>query len=93
MHPMICVIADGFGTPDVDLTVVLTGDITASIRTRSETERDFSPKRAGGTVAGKTISLVRDFSATAIVLDTGDAATVTAAGSGPLTGTRSTYAK
>ncbi len=71
---MICVIADGSGVPDVDLTVVLTGDITASIRARSETERDFSPERAGGTVTGKTISLGLDFSETAIVLDTGDAA-------------------
>ncbi|MFF5130971.1 hypothetical protein ACFY41_29115 [Streptomyces syringium] len=74
VHAVICVIADEFGVPDLELTVVLTGDITASIQARSETERDFSPERVGGTVKGKTISLVRDFSETAIVLDTGDAA-------------------
>ncbi|MFD5398614.1 hypothetical protein ACFWJW_30935 [Streptomyces sp. NPDC127097] len=74
VHAMICVIADDFDVPDLELTVVLTGDITASIQARSETERDFSPERVGGTVRGKTISLVRDFSETAIVLATGDAA-------------------
>ncbi|MFD8322677.1 hypothetical protein [Kitasatospora purpeofusca] len=71
LHGRICEMAEALGVPDVDLTVVLTGDITASVRARSETERDFTPERAGGTVRGKTISLVRDFSETAIVLDTG----------------------
>lgn len=56
------------------MTVVLSGDITASIRARSETERDFTPERSGGIVKGKTIGLVRDFSETVIVLDTGTAA-------------------
>ncbi|MEU3091236.1 hypothetical protein ACWCQ0_38605 [Streptomyces massasporeus] len=74
VHVMISTVADEFGVPDMELTVVLTGDITGSIRARSEIERDFAPERAGGIVKGKTISLVRDFSETAIVLDTGGVA-------------------
>ncbi|WP_141689613.1 hypothetical protein [Streptomyces sp. DI166] len=71
---MISVVADEFDVPALGLTVVLTGDITASIRAHSEIERDFVPERSGGIVKGKTISVVRDFSETVIVLDTGDAA-------------------
>ncbi|WP_328743789.1 hypothetical protein OHT57_00425 [Streptomyces sp. NBC_00285] len=71
---MISVVADEFDVPDLELTVVLTGDITASIRARSEIERDFTPERSGGIVKGKTICLARDFSKTVIVLDAGDAA-------------------
>lgn len=74
VHSMISTVADEFDVPESELTVVLTGDITASIRARSETERDFAPERPGGIVKGKTISLARDFSKTVIVLDTGDAA-------------------
>ncbi|WP_164385783.1 hypothetical protein [Streptomyces sp. OM5714] len=55
----------------MELTVVLTGDITASIRAHSEIERNFSPERSGGVVKGKTIGVVQDFSETVIVLDTG----------------------
>lgn len=74
VHEMISAIADEVDVPSTELTVVLTGDITASVRARSETEKNFTPERSGGIVTGKTISLVRDFSETAIVLDTGDAA-------------------
>lgn len=74
VHAMISVVADEFDVPALELTVVLTSDITASIRAHSEIERDFVPERSGGIVKGKTISVVRDFSETVIVLDTGDAA-------------------
>ncbi|WP_157839120.1 hypothetical protein [Streptomyces flavidovirens] len=74
VHATICVIAEEFDVPEMMLTVVLTGDITASVRAHSEIERDFTPERSGGgIVKGKTISLVRDFSETVIVLDAGDA--------------------
>ena len=69
---MICVVAEELDVPQMHLTVVLTSDITASIRAHSEIERDFTPERSGGIVKGKTIDLVRDFSKTVIVLDTGD---------------------
>ncbi|WP_344500458.1 hypothetical protein [Streptomyces enissocaesilis] len=67
-------VADRSGVPEMELTVVLTSDITASIRARRDIERDFTPERSGGMVKGKTISLVRNFSDTVIVLDTGDVA-------------------
>ncbi|MFD8802986.1 hypothetical protein [Streptomyces atroolivaceus] len=75
MHSGMSMLADECGVPEMELTVVLTGDITASIRARSEAERNFSPERSGGVVKGKTIGVVRDFSETVIVLDTGADAT------------------
>ncbi|MET8514368.1 hypothetical protein [Streptomyces sp. NPDC005077] len=74
VHSMVSVLAAESGVPEMALTVVLTGDITASIRAHSEIERDFTPERSGGVVRGKTISLVRDFSETVIVLDVGTSA-------------------
>ncbi|MFC9797795.1 hypothetical protein ACFWGE_10695 [Streptomyces bacillaris] len=59
------------GMPAMDLSVVLTGDLTASIRQRGE--RDFQPERTGGIVTGKTIGLRRDFSQTVILLNTAPA--------------------
>lgn len=59
------------GMPALDLAVVFTGDVTASIRQRGE--RDFQPERLGGTVAGKTLPLSRDYDRTVIVLGTGPA--------------------
>lgn len=74
VHSVMSAVADECAVPEMNVTGVLTGDITASIRARSETERDFTPERSGGIVKGKTIGLVRDFSETVIVLDTGTAA-------------------
>jgi hypothetical protein len=53
--------------PPFDLTVVVTGDIQASVTQRSE--RDFQPERLGGVVAGKTIAHVRDYSIVTVVFD------------------------
>jgi len=74
MHATICAIAEEFDVPEMELTVVLTGDITASVRAHSQIEQDFTAERPGGTVRGKTIELVRDYSETVVVLDTGDMA-------------------
>ncbi|MGW7645466.1 hypothetical protein [Streptomyces bobili] len=71
VHAMIRVVAEELDVPEMELTVVLTGDITASVRAHSQIERDFTAERSGGIVKGKTISLVRDYSETVIVLDTG----------------------
>ncbi|WP_032769862.1 hypothetical protein [Streptomyces sp. CNS654] len=71
VHAGMSKVADECGVPEMELTVVLTGDITASIRAHSEIERNFSPERSGGVVKGKTIGVVRDFSETVIVLDAG----------------------
>ncbi|MCM2388145.1 hypothetical protein [Streptomyces albipurpureus] len=66
---MMSVLANECAVPEMDLTVVLTGDITASIRAHSESDRNFTPERSGGIVEGKTIEVVRDFSQTVIVID------------------------
>ncbi|MFB7825309.1 hypothetical protein [Streptomyces hydrogenans] len=71
VHSAMSTLAGAYAVPEMELTVVLTGDITASIRAHSAIERDFTPERTGGIVKGKTISVVRDFSKTVIVLDTG----------------------
>ncbi|MFJ8936424.1 hypothetical protein ACIRL0_12020 [Streptomyces sp. NPDC102365] len=64
-------IPDELRLPVLDLSVVLTGDVTASIRQRGQ--QNFRPERVGGIVAGKTLALSRDSSRTLIVLDTGPA--------------------
>lgn len=74
VHAVIRVVAETLDVPEMELTVVLTGDITASVRAHSQIERDFTAERSGGIVKGKTISLVRDYSETVIVLDTSDMA-------------------
>ncbi|MFC9654158.1 hypothetical protein, partial [Streptomyces sp. NPDC056937] len=54
VHAVTRSIADACDVPDLALTVVVTGDITASVRERSQVERDFTPERSGGIVKGKT---------------------------------------
>ncbi|MEU7031382.1 hypothetical protein AB0A60_32400 [Streptomyces sp. NPDC046275] len=71
VHSMMSVLANECAVPEMELTVVLTGDITASIRAHSDIERNFTPERSGGIVKGKTIGVARDFSEAVIVLDTG----------------------
>ncbi|MFJ8955346.1 hypothetical protein ACIRO1_35180 [Streptomyces sp. NPDC102381] len=71
MYAEVAAVPDELGMPAMDLSVVLTGDVIASIRQRGE--RGFQPERLGGTVAGKTLALAPDYSRTAVVLDTGPA--------------------
>ncbi|MFH8342653.1 hypothetical protein [Streptomyces sp. AM6-12] len=55
---MIHVVAKEFDVPEMELTVGLTGDITASVRAHSRIERDFTAERSGGIVKGRTIMLI-----------------------------------
>ncbi|MFI0990595.1 hypothetical protein [Streptomyces exfoliatus] len=71
VHAEMSSLAGAYAVPEIELTVVLTGDITASIRAHSAIERNFTPERSGGVVKGKTIGIVRDFSETLIVVDVG----------------------
>ncbi|MER7362642.1 hypothetical protein [Nonomuraea wenchangensis] len=67
IHSLLSVRAEAQGVPSFHLSVILSGDITASIARLGES--DFQPERLGGRVAGKTIALRRDYSDVAIVLD------------------------
>lgn len=60
-------IASNLSVPPFDLTVVLSGDLTASINEHGEA--GFQPERLGGMVAGKTLPATADHAAMTIVLD------------------------
>ncbi|MGW1093340.1 hypothetical protein ACWD4L_46035 [Streptomyces sp. NPDC002596] len=68
VHAVISGLAAELDVPAFHLDVVLTCDITASIRACGEAA--FTPERGAGLVKGKTIARVRDYSETVIVLGT-----------------------
>jgi hypothetical protein len=67
LHEIMISKARDLQVPPFDLTIVATGDMTASVTARREL--DFQPERLGGTVTGKTMAEVRDYSTVTIVID------------------------
>jgi hypothetical protein len=51
VHGLMAGLMEKLHVPDIELSIVLTGDITASIRQRGE--ESFRPQRIGGQVTGK----------------------------------------
>ncbi|GAA4947275.1 hypothetical protein GCM10023205_03950 [Yinghuangia aomiensis] len=70
VQDVVWAIAAECDVPSFSLTVVLTGDITASVQRYGEP--GFQPERLGGTVAGKTLPQRRDFTDTVIVVGVPD---------------------
>ncbi len=62
VHAALVAVVEVWAVPPFELTIVLSGDLAASIADR---EDGFTPERlGGGTVGGKTIAVERDYSVT-----------------------------
>lgn len=68
LHEQLVVTAKELEVPEINLSVVLTGDIVQSVRDRGED--GFTSDRGAGLVMGKTLGIARDFSETVILLHT-----------------------
>jgi hypothetical protein len=68
IHPVLSARAGDLDTLETELTVVLTGDLAASVRRLDPSKLNFTPERIGGIVAAKTLDLQRDYSESAVII-------------------------
>src|SRR5262245_37394 len=68
LHQVLLAEVGDLDVPPIDLTVVLTADMTSSVRRRSRNEQTFQSERLGGNVAGKTLAINRDYSVVEILI-------------------------
>jgi hypothetical protein len=67
IHPILTDRAQQLEVPPFHLTVVLSGNLTASVIQRGEV--DSQPERVGGVVHGKTLNRTDDYAEVDMVLD------------------------
>ncbi|MEV4817201.1 hypothetical protein [Micromonospora tulbaghiae] len=71
VHSAITTVAEDLGTPPFETTVVMSGNLTASVNRRAK-DKSFSPERVGGQVAGKTMPIdPTNYSQVDVVMDMG----------------------
>ncbi|MEV5769127.1 hypothetical protein AB0L34_31855 [Micromonospora sp. NPDC052213] len=71
VHTAIMSVAEDLRIPPFETTVVMSGDMTASVNRRTK-DKSFSPERVGGQVAGKTMPIdPTNFSQVDLVMDMG----------------------
>lgn len=71
IHSAITTLAEELATPAFETTIIMSGNLTASVDRRGK-EKDFSPERLGGQVAGKTFPVdPTDYSRVDVILDVG----------------------